>query len=110
MSAGANSKMENRNWKRWNKSNDSSGFYHFVGAGLVILGLLAEPAFHFPQSLAYTICAAGLISMLYALIIQMLSLWRNASREASEKNKEYDAKAEAANAYLFGTKTSGEQK
>ncbi len=102
--------MENKNCNHGNKNSDSSGFYHFVGLGLALLGLTAERLFYLPQFLAYAICGAGLIFVIYALIIQMSSIWRNANRETSERNKDYDAKAEAANAYLFSTKTNGEQK
>ena len=101
--------MKNKSWTRGNKSNSSSGFYHLVGLWLALLGLTAGGVLGLSQSIGYTICAAGLILMLYALITQMTSIWRNASRETAERNKDYHKKAEAADAYLFGTKTNSKQ-
>ncbi len=101
--------MENKNLSRWDKAKGSSGFYHFAGLGLFVLALTAERFINISDFLKYATCVAGLIFMVYGLIIQMSSIWRNANREVADRNKDYDAKAEAANAYLFGTKTNSEQ-
>lgn len=90
-------KIINVSWQGW---LDRSGWCSIFGSCLLLSGPIIEDRLHLPQLLTLPV---ALVFSVIIPSIPMATVWRKVNREAKAREKEFQAKATAANVYLFGT-------